>query len=1537
MNNIENQICEAIELIVERAVNNAKYDKTIQAVVQSCVDATIGKYKISYQDSSFYAYATNADITYPNGSMVYILVPGNDMSKNKTILGTVDKLGINYITKVDGDEAYDVVGTNCISSSGIYKLSSYFKPNSPDQKPTSFIKILYSNELKNNELQVDNIALKEYIKESSSLICGAFFRTSLAAEQQYQGNYGIVFGLDFYDNANGNEEGQVVTRYYTVDVDNMTGNPYKLNLGKRQYGIFDIDGVNFDKISSISLFVKDFPNQKNEDEITQQNLFDIVVSKVELSGAVLVNEEELNGCGISFYTPDGTFFSRAALDSAILRIIAKVKIKGKIVDSKIQKIPFYWFKEDLSIVEKSERYNKYGGRGWRCLNNYNVIVEGSEGAPRQVEWISAEDTYNLKITDVKVQDAKFKCVILYDGTAYSKTITIKNLKNTSKLTIESNLGTQFYYDIGRPTLTCYVDKKDNMSYVKPNDCTYIWAVEDAYGNLTSLPIDTVQNEKIYEDYTNAMIELTQLQQDIVSGKRLPNEAEEELSQKREKVDSFKYIQCVHDNEIQRVAVNEITNFATYKCSVFKQSEYLGTASIKLINTLETEDIYTLVINNGTQTYQYNEYGVSPASPASDNPIQIPILSFTVFDNLGKPLDKDILKHCSIKWKIPIKNTMLINIKADGTPGIPDANQEYQYYDGSTEIIYDIQNKYYYNFKNNDIELTVGYKGMNLTTKTNLSFVKTGEAGTNGTEYICKIVPNSKATNLPMYPTFTLVNGITNGGTLNFKYTETNGISQTNFIGNSFSNGAPFIVKLYKSGEEIFSGATSGITNPDITGEAIPVSIKWEMLANKYNRSFSDTSDLTIEENSGKIKYEGKNSSCPAHIIKCTVYYGTESSRYSIYATLPLITAVVKDSSYRINLKNNTGFRYVVYTSDGTSPKYDTTKPFEIEVVKNINGIEEIISMSNNLEYGINEFTWGVQGEILNYVNNKLEKSNDLIHQNSSVYLNKIKANQRNFKPNGTYNGLCVTNAVICECEVGKIHIPIHFLLNKHGLSQLNSWDGNSIQIDKEGGFILSPQMGAGIKESDNSFTGVLMGKVQEPNRKNSDIGLLGYNAGIRSFYLNAKDGSAILGSGQGQILMDPSSQKGLLYSKNYWKQYNEDGKPINYNDNNLNNQGLLIDLTTPKINFGNGNFAVDSEGHLKATQANISGSIVATDGKIGKWILDRGGWMGAEINSKWTFIAPPGVDGMQGCVFAAGGSYNNPGGHPFRVTQDGKLYASNAEISGSITATDGKIGKWILSENGWIGAESSGKWTFITPPGISGMGGYVIAAGGPYNDMYRHPFRVTQDGKLYASNAEISGSITATDGKIGSWNIGSDGTLSAGNVRLNSNGSITNTTGKWSINSDGSAEFTNVTITSGSFVAGNTIGSGIRGGNINNSSIGTSKFDSGVKTWVGDIAANKISAAEISANKITGGTMSADRISGGNITGVGININNNFRVSAGTGDVWFRKGVKTYGDGGVYNGWHTGITSSISLRHDLNTNYILYFNNGIYVGWEIET
>ena len=134
-------------------------------------------------------------------------------------------------------------------------------------------------------------------------------------------------------------------------------------------------------------------------------------------------------------------------------------------------------------------------------------------------------------------------------------------------------------------------------------------------------------------------------------------------------------------------------------------------------------------------------------------------------------------------------------------------------------------------------------------------------------------------------------------------------------------------------------------------------------------------------------------------------------------------------------------------------------------------------------------------------------------------------------------------------------------------------------------------MGAGTKDNNNNFTGVLMGQVKVAGKEKPDNGLLGYAEGERTFFLNSANGSGIFGkSGNGQIIIDPQNEKALLYSSTYWKEYDElTGLPKNYNNSNVNDvpseskpNGMLIDLTTPQIKFGNGNFSVTKDGYLTA-------------------------------------------------------------------------------------------------------------------------------------------------------------------------------------------------------------------------------------------------------------------------------------------------------------------------------------------------------------------
>lgn len=164
---VNEKVLDAIELLTKNSVQRAKYDRTIQAQIISCEDQTIGEYKCRYQDATIRAYSNNIDVKYASGKQVYILIPGNDMSQRKTILGAVDKLGLNYISAAIGDQAYNIIKNNCIISEDIFTLNI----NNTLQ--------LYNKDEKdeNNLITVNQRQLNEYLKQSSSMIIEASFQT----------------------------------------------------------------------------------------------------------------------------------------------------------------------------------------------------------------------------------------------------------------------------------------------------------------------------------------------------------------------------------------------------------------------------------------------------------------------------------------------------------------------------------------------------------------------------------------------------------------------------------------------------------------------------------------------------------------------------------------------------------------------------------------------------------------------------------------------------------------------------------------------------------------------------------------------------------------------------------------------------------------------------------------------------------------------------------------------------------------------------------------------------------------------------------------------------------------------------------------------------------------------------------------------------------------------------------------------------------------------------------------------------------------
>ena len=193
------------------------------------------------------------------------------------------------------------------------------------------------------------------------------------------------------------------------------------------------------------------------------------------------------------------------------------------------------------------------------------------------------------------------------------------------------------------------------------------------------------------------------------------------------------------------------------------------------------------------------------------------------------------------------------------------------------------------------------------------------------------------------------------------------------------------------------------------------------------------------------------------------------------------------------------------------------------------------------------------------------------------------------------------------------------------------------------------------------------------------------------------------------------------------------------------------------------------------------GTITGTKGTVGGWYIGSD-YIGNASTKDASTVGMASGTGTS-VVFWAGGAQASA---PFRVQADGKIYASNLEITGGsikigdkftvssdgavtatdlaitggaitigddfavssdgkLTATAGSIGGWYIGSD-YLGNASTKKASTIGM--AAGTGNDVVFwAGGVRNEEQgktRAPFRVEADGDLYASNGTFGGTVYAT-------------------------------------------------------------------------------------------------------------------------------------------------------------------------------------------------
>lgn len=1070
---LQDSILKAIDAITKTRIDKLQLDKTVTAEIIKCTNALSREYKCSYNGGNITAYAAEG-ATYTNGQSVYVLIPQSDMTKRKTIVGVSsakeDDENISFVSSALSD--YNLIGKNVINDKKNIQpvgLHSY-------KKEEYFLLYDYTtrNDPSRNYVNIEIEELNNNLKQAEALMIEASFQTRLpkAHKLSQDGIYGLQFVLAFADRDKTDKNGKPATKYisYVIDSNNMTGNPFRFSSWSEQYQIYPIDIENFLYIDSILFYEKDFIEKDN---INMANSWgaDIFLKDIEVYPLKKIDAVSGN-YKLSLSMPQGSTF-RGNTSEDQLDIVAKVTEKN--INNLSDNTTFYWFKEDNRVVSDSDNYQMYGGAGWAWLknkgNNYTLYTDATEN---------------------RAYENKYLCVAVYKESVILKTyFVLYNEAARRDITISSSLGAKFSFDRGKPVLTCMINgKSENFEKDEPNGHAdnlfrFVWSKIDEYNNTTTFIETYAELEKKYEEL-----------------KKTPDVSYHDLSALKNQMLALQGVSW--ERNVLNYPINQIDNNAKFKCSVYLKDtpdgeEYsIGSAEILLQNeNAASPTDYYITIENGDQVFQYSESGVSPDDERYTDPLVVKPLICHFFDPAGLEVNKETY---DVKWVVPLENSMIV-VPTKGMT-MNNANNKIEWY---TEEIFplEIANDYDYQALNNQVTAIVSYKDQEYKQDTTLLFTKIGENGTNGTDIVAKISPRLKTVNNEL---FAIVTG--KGDACYNDIASTPLTSQTNL---------PLQFDLYQRNTKL----------------ALDEKPKWSIAGASNQSKFlynpdTQTSQLgwSKEKTERKFRYQ---------IVKADIEY--EKNNYYAFYPMPVIE-YNNAGNLHVGLNKATTIKSITYNSDGRNPLYNKNQFIEL----NIDGLQDCY------------IVWTAEGGEPRVANKagKVYESNPrnaaftlLLDSKQKEGSSIIVPAENNVKkiyilPNNIYTGEYTNNLVHAAIYTSRqiyqnggnticdVYVPIYMSLNVYGLKSLNAWDGNHVEINEDENYVLAPQIGAGKKDTNNKFTGILMGTSQTYDQKEEQIGLLGYSEGKQSIWLDAETGKAVFGLPEQQATQENQFTEGRI-------------------------------------------------------------------------------------------------------------------------------------------------------------------------------------------------------------------------------------------------------------------------------------------------------------------------------------------------------------------------------------------------------------------------
>ncbi len=240
MADLIDNLCQATQIIVDKAIEELKFDKTVTGKIIDNSKANIGEYTIKEGVVEYIAYSENT--SYKIDDAVYVTIPNGDYSQQKMITGKVIVNEETYITSNSLDSFLDITGNLILDKTAIGRLIANHTDISKQE-------VLIDSQL------FDENALVNYTR----LAISADVKTNLNAWKVKEGKYGIRIDISTYDND------EIKTLNFSNK--NMFGNVYNFTTFQTQTMIFDISSITNIKSISISFYQEENSFKTNDGEL----------------------------------------------------------------------------------------------------------------------------------------------------------------------------------------------------------------------------------------------------------------------------------------------------------------------------------------------------------------------------------------------------------------------------------------------------------------------------------------------------------------------------------------------------------------------------------------------------------------------------------------------------------------------------------------------------------------------------------------------------------------------------------------------------------------------------------------------------------------------------------------------------------------------------------------------------------------------------------------------------------------------------------------------------------------------------------------------------------------------------------------------------------------------------------------------------------------------------------------------------------------------------------------------------------------------